>query len=178
MLASRLCLRAVNRPTFASIATSQALHRRPVGALAWNTKRVFATTPRHRKSDTARIPNVQQQVQAQIKEEAEESVKPETVKKSKEAQPATKNDPLLAEQTVSNKEQRQADWAIIKNMAHYLWPKNDFGTRFRVGLSVGLLIGAKVCIAAFITFENPPVDSVGRFSTSKCLFTSNPSWTA
>jgi hypothetical protein len=53
-------------------------------------------------------------------------------------------DPLLAEQTVSNKEQRKADWAIIKDMAHYLWPKDDFGTRFRVGLSVALLVGAKV----------------------------------
>lgn len=54
--------------------------------------------------------------------------------------------PLLAEQTVTNKEQRQADWAIIKDMAHYLWPKNDLGTRFRVGLSLALLVGAKVAI--------------------------------
>lgn len=60
------------------------------------------------------------------------------------AKPATTNDPLLAEQTVSNKEQRKADWAIIKDMSRYLWPKNDFKTKFRVGLSVGLLVGAKV----------------------------------
>ena len=60
------------------------------------------------------------------------------------ATPTAKGGPLLAEQTVSNKEQRKADWAIIKDMAHYLWPKNDFSTRFRVGLSVGLLVGAKV----------------------------------
>jgi ABC transporter ATM len=57
---------------------------------------------------------------------------------------AAKNDVLLSEQTVSNQMQRQADWAIIRDMAHYLWPKNDFSTRFRVGLSVGLLVGAKV----------------------------------
>ncbi|KAL8705540.1 MAG: hypothetical protein Q9201_001357 [Fulgogasparrea decipioides] len=30
---------------------------------------------------------------------------------------------LLSEQSVSNKEQRKADWAIIKEMAHHLWPK-------------------------------------------------------
>jgi ABC transporter ATM len=156
MLTSRLCLRAAHRPVFASIATSQSLHGRPVGALTWHAKRIFATTPRHRKSDTARIPNVHQQVQAQIKEEAEESIKPESVKKSKEAQPASKHDPLLAEQTVSNKEQRQADWAIIKNMAHYLWPKNDFRTRLRVGLSVGLLVGAKVCITLSILCRRSP----------------------
>ena len=29
----------------------------------------------------------------------------------------------LSEQTVSNKEQRKADWAIMKEMARYLWPK-------------------------------------------------------
>lgn len=71
-------------------------------------------------------------------------MKPESIKPAEKAPEPTKNDPLLAEQTVSNKEQRKADWAIIKDMAHYLWPKNDFSTRFRVGLSVGLLVGAKV----------------------------------
>ncbi|KAL8849001.1 MAG: hypothetical protein Q9198_011163, partial [Flavoplaca austrocitrina] len=52
-------------------------------------------------------------------------VKPETLKKP---QGATVNqvpdtDGLLSEQTVSNKEQRKADWAIIKEMSQYLWPK-------------------------------------------------------
>ena len=32
-------------------------------------------------------------------------------------------DNLLGEQKVSNKEQRKADWAILKEMAKYLWPK-------------------------------------------------------
>ena len=56
------------------------------------------------------------------------------------------NDPLLQETTVSNKEQRKADWAIIKEMSKYLWPKDSLGTRFRVGASVVLLVGAKVCL--------------------------------
>lgn len=30
---------------------------------------------------------------------------------------------LLSETTLANKEQRKADWAIIKEMAKYLWPK-------------------------------------------------------
>ena len=34
-----------------------------------------------------------------------------------------KTDGLLSEQTVSNKEQRKADWAIIREMSTYLWPK-------------------------------------------------------
>lgn len=30
---------------------------------------------------------------------------------------------LLAEQNASDKEQRRADWAIMKEMSRYLWPK-------------------------------------------------------
>lgn len=35
----------------------------------------------------------------------------------------TKKNDLLSEATVGNKEQRKADWAIMKEMAKYLWPK-------------------------------------------------------
>jgi hypothetical protein len=35
--------------------------------------------------------------------------------------PPAKN--ILAEANVSAKEQRRADWGIIKEMSHYLWPK-------------------------------------------------------
>ena len=144
MLAGRLCLRAFARPCSQSrLRVPFAIGRPPVGAVLWHAKRVFATTPRHRKDTTTRIQTVQQET-VQQKQPADESVKPEDVQPGKAAEPATKNDPLLAEQTVSNKEQRKADWAIIKNMAQYLWPKDNFGTRFRVGLSVALLVGAKV----------------------------------
>ena len=34
-----------------------------------------------------------------------------------------KKDPLLGAEIVSNKEQRKADWAIMKEMSKYLWPK-------------------------------------------------------
>lgn len=50
----------------------------------------------------------------------------------------------LSEAQLSTKEQRKADWAIIREMTQYLWPKDNIGTRLRVGLSVGLLVGAKV----------------------------------
>lgn len=36
---------------------------------------------------------------------------------------ALNTDGLLSEQITSNQEQRKADWAIIKEMAQYLWPK-------------------------------------------------------
>lgn len=54
-----------------------------------------------------------------------ESVKPESVEKAPPSgsREPPKTDALLTEQTVSNKEQRKADWAIMKEMARYLWPK-------------------------------------------------------
>ncbi|MCJ1287076.1 Ankyrin-2 [Xylographa opegraphella] len=57
--------------------------------------------------------------------EAAESIKPESIHKNHftKADEAPKTDALLAEQTVSNKEQRKADWAILKEMARYIWPK-------------------------------------------------------
>ena len=141
MLTSRLCCRAAaSRPCISTAyGVSSSFKQRPRGSVIWQTKRVFVSTPQHRKVDA----RIQPQEVLEQREPKDDSVKPENVKKEEPA--ATKNDPLLAEQTVSNKEQRQADWAIIKDMAHYIWPKDDFGTRFRVGLSVALLVGAKVC---------------------------------
>lgn len=52
-----------------------------------------------------------------------ENVKPEAVQRPDDAKSTgPKTDALLAEQTVSNKEQRKADWAIMKEMIQYLWP--------------------------------------------------------
>lgn len=51
---------------------------------------------------------------------------------------------FLATPDKTNQEQRKADWAIIKEMSHYLWPKDSFNTKMRVALAVSLLISAKV----------------------------------
>lgn len=75
--------------------------------------------PRHRK-DEARIQTLQSEIQREV--QGQEGVKPESVKREKPAAPG-KQDVLLAEKTVSNKEQRKADWAIMKEMSRYLWPK-------------------------------------------------------
>lgn len=40
-------------------------------------------------------------------------------------------DPLLGAQNVSNAAQRKADWAILKDMVHYIWPKVE-GRTFRL----------------------------------------------
>jgi len=144
MLASRLCPRAASRPCIQTLSYPLVCRHR--GAILFNAKRVFATTPQHRKVEAriATSPTRHADDPSEQKQPAEENVQTESLEKKEGAKAATRVDPLLAEQTVSNKEQRAADWRIIKNMVQYIWPKDDFGTRFRVGLSVGLLIGAKV----------------------------------
>lgn len=96
--------------------------------------RVFTSSPLHRKDAHGQRPNP--------------GAKPAVEATKPAADPAAakvaKTDPLLQEQVLTNKEQRKADWAIMKEMSAYLWPKDNLGTRFRVGLSVGLLVGAKL----------------------------------
>lgn len=89
--------------------------------------RIFTTTPRHRK-DATRIPQPQSTIGR--KADAPESVKPESVQPVKSATPsaasrqdASYNAGLLSEKTVSNAQQRKADWAIMREMTQYLWPK-------------------------------------------------------
>lgn len=58
--------------------------------------------------------------------------------------PASSTKDPLASIDKSAQDQRKADWAIMKEMAHYLWPKDSMSTKLRVGLAVVLLVGAKV----------------------------------
>ncbi|KAA6411367.1 MAG: iron-sulfur clusters transporter mitochondrial [Lasallia pustulata] len=100
--------------------------------------------------------------QTPSKFEASESVKPESVQPAapSKSDGAPKTDSLLAEQTVSNKEQRKADWAIMKEMSRYLWPKDDLGTKVRVGTAFALLIGSKVLNVQVPFYFKSIVDSM------------------
>ena len=55
--------------------------------------------------------------------------------------------------TVSNAEQRRRDWSIVRRLLVHIWPKDDWGTRGRVVLGVGLLICGKVRLSSL-----PPSD--------------------
>lgn len=106
------------------------VHRRPPTALRWQGNPASKTSNRlfscnfvlkqhaggSDNSPASIIPS---------KAHTAEDIKPEAVQKLSDAKPdeAPKTDGLLAEQTVSNKEQRKADWAIMKEMVQYLWPK-------------------------------------------------------
>jgi ABC transporter ATM len=85
---------------------------------------------------------------------------PETHKKGAPAFTTTARKDPLALDDKSNKEQRKADWAIMKEMAKYLWPKDSLGTRFRVGLSLALLVGAKVLNVQVPFYFKSIVDSM------------------
>lgn len=88
---------------------------------------------------------------------------PESAQKPKPATAATnagKQGDMLSEQVVSNAEQRKADWAIMKEMVQYLWPKGDFATKLRVGSALGLLVGAKVLNVQVPFYFKSIVDSM------------------
>ncbi|CAD6906430.1 unnamed protein product [Tilletia laevis] len=65
---------------------------------------------------------------------------------SQEKAKAAGDDPLNLNQTSNktDKEQREADWSIVKNLFVYIWPKNDRGIKIRVVLALALLIGGKL----------------------------------
>lgn len=81
-------------------------------------------------------------------------------------------DPLAAPDKTAQ-EQRKADWAIIKEMSQYLWPKDSFGTKLRVGVAVSMLIGAKVLnvqvpfyFKSIVDAMNIDIASVGGTATT------------
>jgi ATP-binding cassette subfamily B (MDR/TAP) protein 7 len=115
------------------------------------TLRVFATSPIHRKDALGQRPSPTVKVTTEKAKavEAEEALKK-----------PVNGDPLLAEHVVTKKEQRTADWAIIKEMSRYLWPKDNLGTRMRVGISVGLLVGAKLLNVQIPFYFKSIVDSM------------------
>jgi len=68
--------------------------------------------------------------------------------------------PLLSEPAVSNKEQRKVDFAIMKEMGQYLWPKGDLGVKLRVGTALSLLVGAKILNVEVPFYFKSIVDSM------------------
>lgn len=114
----KLCLRSgiCLKPNI----TELFARRRPI----LQPSRQIAHTTQLRQDDRPRQLRAQK-AQVELRPEQAESIKPETYQESDKARPddPPKTDGLLSEQTVSNKEQRKADWAIMKEMARYLWPK-------------------------------------------------------
>ncbi|PGH04361.1 iron-sulfur clusters transporter atm1, mitochondrial [Blastomyces parvus] len=80
--------------------------------------------------------------------------------KDKSGVAPTKKAESLNDDTINAKAQRKADWAIMKEMAKYLWPKDDFGTKARVGTALALLIGGKILNVQVPFYFKNVVDSM------------------
>ncbi|KAF2240690.1 P-loop containing nucleoside triphosphate hydrolase protein [Trematosphaeria pertusa] len=119
--------------------------------------RVFTSSPLHRKDAHGHRPTHRPPPHAHTHHRPAPGTK-DAVQKTRAAQPARPD--MLTEQVVSTKDQRKADWAIMKEMSRYLWPKDNLGTRFRVGLSVGLLVGAKLLNVQVPFYFKSIVDSM------------------
>lgn len=118
-LASRICV-PCRIPLTPRFARSRYLYQK---TLPFSPIQNLTYTIHWRQDDSSRRQSVQRDVH--LRSEQSESIKPESYQEPSKANPAEapKTDALLAEQTVSNKEQRRADWIIIKEMAKYIWPK-------------------------------------------------------
>jgi hypothetical protein len=144
--------RAARRPGLRASSLSLSLSS-SVRLSPYYATRVFTSSPLHRKDVHGQRPLPGSKVALQDTKAATSANDPASAK-------VAKTDPLLQEQSLSNKEQRKADWAIMKEMSQYLWPRDNLGTRFRVGLSVGLLVGAKLLNVQVPFYFKSIVDSM------------------
>ncbi|KAH9063606.1 P-loop containing nucleoside triphosphate hydrolase protein [Lactarius vividus] len=68
--------------------------------------------------------------------------------------------PASPKTAISNAEQRRRDWAIVRRLAVHIWPKNDWGTRGRVVLGVGLLVSGKLLNVQVPLFFKEVIDTL------------------
>ena len=118
-LASKVCV-PCRIPLQPSLAGSRyLLEQRP----RFPPLRHLVYTKNLRQNDSSRRGRAPGEIR--LRPEQSESIKPEWYQEPSKAKPAEapKTDALLAEQNVTNKEQRRTDWIIIKEMAKYIWPK-------------------------------------------------------
>jgi hypothetical protein len=52
--------------------------------------------------------------------------------------------PEIGGSAVDTSKRNATDWAIIKQLMKYIWPKNDVGVKTRVVIALSLLVGGKV----------------------------------
>jgi ABC transporter ATM len=62
--------------------------------------------------------------------------------------------PKTTEVKAPNSQRNATDWAIIKQLMKYIWPKNDLGVKTRVVIALSLLVGGKVgCLNLHVSFD-------------------------
>ncbi|RAH74791.1 ATP-binding cassette Fe/S cluster precursor transporter ATM1 [Aspergillus aculeatinus CBS 121060] len=144
--------RFVTRPTSWTSALYGVQLRAISTSSESNRKQVSASTPpasENPTSPTAVQPGAANATRAST-----------TAPENQNATTTPKKKDLLSEATLATKEQRKADWAIMREMAKYLWPKDDWGTKLRVGSALSLLIGAKILNVEVPFYFKSIVDSM------------------
>lgn len=80
------------------------------------------------------------------------------------------------------KEQRERDWAIIRQLLPSVWPKDDRNTKLRVVMALGLLVAGKVWVALLawpkrsrlISISGPQCSSAILLQTDRRLLQHHP----
>ena len=87
--------------------------------------RSFVNTVPTRSSDLPKDPHPARSPPDASKISLSQGLKPEGLQKTQpqDGEREVKANDMLGQQIVSNKAQRKADWAIMKEMSGYLWPK-------------------------------------------------------
>ena len=112
-----------------------------------------SSTPSQHLGLKPRLATLQRRAFRQLAQQEKSPPQPTPAKESPSTPPKA---------VISNAEQRRRDWAIVRRLAIHIWPKDDWATRGRVVLGVGLLVGGKVRSLD----QSTPVPSGECYSTS------------
>ncbi|KIO26315.1 hypothetical protein M407DRAFT_24402 [Tulasnella calospora MUT 4182] len=97
-----------------------------------------------------------------------ETVKPETTKNPVQAATDIGGTPVQ----VTQSEQRQADWRILKELSTNIWPKGQWDVKTRVLLALGLLVAGKVTTVQVPFLFKTIVDSLNvEFTAASTAWT-------
>ncbi|KAB5542561.1 iron-sulfur cluster transporter ATM1 [Coniochaeta sp. 2T2.1] len=125
-----------------------------------NSRIFFTSTTLLRRDDkTSPLSSVTAQADSPSPSTTKDGPPPPSSAKLPTHKPSSGADPLATLEK-STSDQRKADWAIMREMSRYLWPKNDWGSKLRVSLAVSLLIGAKVLNVQVPFYFKSIVDSM------------------
>ncbi|KAJ5206340.1 ABC transporter integral membrane type 1 [Penicillium cf. griseofulvum] len=142
-------------PSFAGQLRSARLNGTHLRAFTSNHKSLWSQSTDNKDHASVKATSTSTSAPSQLAN-ANIVQKPE---ESANAKTSPKKD-ILSEPTAGKKEQRKADWAIMKEMAKYLWPKDDWGTKLRVSTALSLLIGAKILNVEIPFYFKNIVDSM------------------
>ncbi|KAK4047159.1 Iron-sulfur clusters transporter atm1, mitochondrial [Microbotryomycetes sp. JL201] len=107
------------------------------------TQQHSAPEGHHHRSDRLDQDQQQEQQHSATRSPGGKQAGPDQQLQQKPIQQLDKGDVSQVAQ-VSDKEQTRKDWEIVKTLLPNVWPKNDWGTKTRVLVALGLLVGGKL----------------------------------